>query len=100
MLCRIGSSVIETSELSTVIPQDDGFLITMKNGQQLSATDGQVMDVYRATEESAPITAATLKTVMSDHTSKMTGATRYVGDQVKDGFDRGIGIGGTIRIIR
>ena len=88
MLCSIGSSVLETSELSTIVPDGDDFLITMKNGQQLKATKDQVIDVCRAADESAPVTAATLESAMSGHASSLARATRHAGDTVKEGLSQ------------
>ncbi|MFZ1301086.1 MAG: hypothetical protein WAQ27_00695 [Candidatus Microsaccharimonas sp.] len=86
MLCRLGSIVLETTELSTVIPENDQFLITMKNGQQLSATDAQVQAMYRLMEDAAPLTAAAFENALFDHASTIARATRHAGDRVTEGL--------------
>jgi len=87
MLCRIGSSVIETSELSSVVPDEaNGFLITMKNGQQLPATNHQVNGLYAVCEEAGQMAADQFRTALSEHATITAQATRHAGTEIRRGL--------------
>ncbi len=86
MFCRIGSTVVNVLEISTVIPDGDDFIVTMKNGQQLRCVDRQVAGLYEAMDTLAPLTNAGFADALSNHASVTARATRHAGDATKSGL--------------